>query len=1163
MGERGKNERTRRFRYLMMTDLFARINALTNSYDLDLFCKAAIDMHHAARNPSSSRHGYDRLPRIENLTLHEPQGICAAVPRGQMRHRPPGFPRIALGLVLMLGCQAACGDTISQEPTATAPVSPKPASAVNVSEAPGSTQTISLDGQQFTVPEGFTIELAAGPDLVPRPIVADFDTHGDLYVADSSGTNDDVQTQLADRPHRILRLRDRDGDGRFDESTVFADRMMFPEGVLCHRGSVFVAAPPQIWQLTDADGDGVAEQREVWFDAKTLTGCANDLHGPYLGRDGWIYWCKGAFAQQTYDLADGSSWSTRAAHLFRRRLEGGAVESVMTGGMDNPVEMIVTPAGERIFTTTFLQHPSGGKRDGLIHAIYGGVYGKQHGVLDGHPRTGELMPVLSHLGPAAPSGLVQIESGAWSAEDRPCLLSAAFNLHQVTHHRLRPAGASYLAEDTPWLVSDHLDFHPTDVLEDADGSVLVVDTGGWYKLCCPTSQLHKPDVLGAIYRVRPLMRPAMDDPRGLRLAWEDVPTKTLVARLSDPRFAVRNRAVDQLGVERRHDWRKISEEFAQLDDARTRLLLVWAASRAGGDALSLVKLACTDPEPTIRQASAHVISVHRAVSCGDEVVSLLDDPHAAVRRAAAEAAGRLRLTQAIPAILRQAGHENAGHEKHRALEHSLTYALLEIHRGPLLRDALANADAPRARIAGMIALDQIPDQDLAAHEVMPLIVGDDARARQLAIWLVGRHPEWSDALLAFLLDQRDPRRDPKHRTLVELVVDELMPPLLREPQRQTVFWESVFGEGSQPAAPDDAELRRRALRWLRESRAEQVSQPVQRALAPWINGDDAELGEEVIAWLGERPLPSLENELRDALMSRLLREDLPLRTRLSALAACAAAAPRISDAFFAQLLTGAVDPRDASLRRTALNALNSQPLDGPRKRLVIERLPELGPVELRQVLELFAQDSDLELGKRLIDALTRTPAQSVLPREDLRKILSGFGEPIVREVQARLTQPDLARNEQATRLDELLRQLPPGDTRRGQVVFHSAKAACFSCHEMGYRGGQVGPDLTRIGQIRNRRDLLEAIVYPSASFVRSYEPVRVTTTRGITINGVMRDQTATDLVMFDEQRQERRILLSDIESIEPSSVSVMPSGLDQLLSPQELADVITFLEAAR
>ena len=48
----------------------------------------------------------------------------------------------------------------------------------------------------------------------------------------------------------------------------------------------------------------------------------------------------------------------------------------MTGGMDNPVEVAFTPGGERIFTTTFFQHPQAGRRDGLIHAVYGGVYGK-------------------------------------------------------------------------------------------------------------------------------------------------------------------------------------------------------------------------------------------------------------------------------------------------------------------------------------------------------------------------------------------------------------------------------------------------------------------------------------------------------------------------------------------------------------------------------------------------------------------------------------------------------------------------------------------------------------------------------------------------------------------------------------------------------------------
>src|SRR5687767_6417510 len=72
-----------------------------------------------------------------------------------------------------------------------------------------------IDGRKFTVPEGFTVELAAGPDLAPRPIVADFDERGRLYVADSSGSNDDVQKQLREKPHRIVRLEDSDGDGRF------------------------------------------------------------------------------------------------------------------------------------------------------------------------------------------------------------------------------------------------------------------------------------------------------------------------------------------------------------------------------------------------------------------------------------------------------------------------------------------------------------------------------------------------------------------------------------------------------------------------------------------------------------------------------------------------------------------------------------------------------------------------------------------------------------------------------------------------------------------------------------------------------------------------------------------------------------------------------------
>src|SRR5262245_38207179 len=198
-----------------------------------------------------------------------------------------------------------------------------------------------------SVADGFEIERIAGPPLVERPIVADFDEQGRLYVADSSGSNDKVQKQLEERPHRIVRLEDTNQDGRFDKSVVFADKMMFPEGTLWFDGSLYVSAPPSIWKLTHTNDDGVADRREEWFQGTTLTNCANDLHGPYLGLDGWIYWCKGAFAKQTYERPGKPPFVTRASHIFRRRPGETAIERVMTGGMDNPVDVVFTPAGER------------------------------------------------------------------------------------------------------------------------------------------------------------------------------------------------------------------------------------------------------------------------------------------------------------------------------------------------------------------------------------------------------------------------------------------------------------------------------------------------------------------------------------------------------------------------------------------------------------------------------------------------------------------------------------------------------------------------------------------------------------------------------------------------------------------------------------------------
>ncbi len=112
-------------------------------------------------------------------------------------------------------------------------------------------------------------------------------------------------------------------------------------------------------------------------------------------------------------------------------------------------------------------------------------------------------------------------------------------------------------------------------------------------------------------------------------------------------------------------------------------------------------------------------------------------------------------------------------------------------------------------------------------------------------------------------------------------------------------------------------------------------------------------------------------------------------------------------------------------------------------------------------------------------------------------------------------------------------------------------------------GGAVGPDLTLIGKIRTERDLLESIVFPSLSFVRGYEPVSISTKNGKVHNGVIRKDTPEEIVLATGVNQEVRISRKDIDEIQPSKVSVMPAGLDQQLTPRELADLVAFLKACR
>src|SRR4029453_13658096 len=94
-----------------------------------------------------------------------------------------------------------------------------------------------------------------------------------------------------------------------------------------------------------------------------------------------------------------------------------------------------------------------GRRDAIVHAIYGGVYGKPHDVIDGHPQTGDLIAVLSHLGAAAPTGLARYASLGFGPGYRDNVFVAQFNTQKVTRHVLLPSGATFTAKDTDFVTS--------------------------------------------------------------------------------------------------------------------------------------------------------------------------------------------------------------------------------------------------------------------------------------------------------------------------------------------------------------------------------------------------------------------------------------------------------------------------------------------------------------------------------------------------------------------------------------------------------------------------------------------------------------------------------------------------------------------------------------
>jgi putative heme-binding domain-containing protein len=138
-----------------------------------------------------------------------------------------------------------------------------------------------------------------------------------------------------------------------------------------------------------------------------------------------------------------------------------------------------------------------------------------------------------------------------------------------------------------------------------------------------------------------------------------------------------------------------------------------------------------------------------------------------------------------------------------------------------------------------------------------------------------------------------------------------------------------------------------------------------------------------------------------------------------------------------------------------------------------------------------------------------------------------------------------------------------GDPGRGEKLFWSAAVNCGSCHKIGDRGTAIGPDLSTIGKLRPREDILESILEPSRRVEPKYAAYLAQTTDGQAFTGLLVKRDDKVVVLRDAQNKEIVLTAKKVEQLQPAAKSLMPDGQLAGLTAQEAADLLEYLASRK
>jgi len=1008
--------------------------------------------------------------------------------------------------------------------------------------------------KKFTVADGLQIELfAAEPDVI-NPTSIDVDEKGRVWVCEAvnyrrKNFNRPILRKEGDR---IMVLEDTNADGKADKSHVFyqGEELYGPLGIAVApymndkkiAYKVYVCQSPDILLFEDKDGDLKADGPPTKF----LTGFKgfdhdHGVHGINIGPDGKFYFTVGDQGVKDLQATDGkgpkfnsNQTDCRAGTVWRCDMDGKNLE-LIAHNFRNNYECCVNSFGEIWLSDN---DDDGNQQTRICFVMPGGNYGY-------HPRGGgqshwhEEQPGIVHktlrTGFGSPTGICFYEGSLLPKKYHGQLLHTDAGPRELRAFHIKPQGAGYQLDKENLVTSSDNWFRPSDVCVAPDGSVMLAD---WYD---PGVGGHGMGdwTRGRIYRVTPKGHKGYKVPE-VKLDMKE----GLLAALASPCLATRSIAFPT-----------VSSDADKKGIAK--------AQQASVDLAIAVK------ESDTRETKARVMWRFFRVWRGREPESL-------------EKFIRNLMKSKDPEFERLAIRAQEQFERKHVAEFYPPDGAKHLEKwgAGTLREVSLNTRIASAKEATPLFYDlaKLYDgQDRFYLAALNIACGTDPERRDAILADFDKHfPEWNDKVADLVWELR-----PKS------VMARL--PKLLEDSKLTGLQKARIVDIL--ASSEDVNAGQTMLTLLKSKQAPEVKAQALRHIQQFLPGKWKSLQ-------GSKDMAAAIDELLSNSTTRtegiLLIGAAQAQDRLATLAGIAATAKDGTDKSEQQARIAAVQALGTFKTPQAMDALEAMLKPG------VPVGDELG-IELSRALAVQMQVPGKNakgdnLGRALtaLTAVALSDTASPAIRRSAIEALSGT-QPgthwLLYTFVEKKTIPDdlmalagrLLRNSPyqdlrgraASRFPSPPAKLDPkklptlaelsqrvGNAERGkQLLALSLKGdtQCVRCHLVQGVGGQIGPDLSKIGSKASRENMYESILQPSKAIADQFLQWQIENSAGQKILGLIIEETPDTVTIRDANGKDTKIAKTDIESRTKSAISIMPEDIVKNFTEDELTDVVEYL----